>query len=162
MEAPDLVTSRSVEDDRAALQGLVAQGLRDLGLPDQRFDIQASYLTFSSLDLGIRLVWPATIQFQGKPTGVIQLGSPKRSWNPETRCVITFARVMEPARLKKEIGEWCRTMAAMAREAYEKRGGEWPRGWPRLQVRGAGTVNAMPTRPGTISQQGKVRAKRPK
>lgn len=153
-------TTTTADQERSALQALVAEELRFLGLPDQKFDIQASFLTFSPLDLAIRLVWPLSIQFQGKPTGVIQIGSAKRKFNPESRVVITFARIMEPARLRKEIHEWCRVQTAMVKEAVEKREGEWPRTWPRLQVRGARTVDEMPTRPGNIVRHGKLKGAR--
>lgn len=146
----------TIRSERFALQVLVARELKDLGLPDQRFDIQASYLTFSPADLGIMLIWPISMPFQGTPTGVVQIGAKARNWQPQSRAIIVNARLMEPHKLRKEIRGWVRTQAAMVREAFEKRGGEWPRGWRRLQVRGSVTVDAMDVKRGTIATKGRV------
>lgn len=148
---------QAIQNERSELQVLVARALKDLGLPEQRFDIQASFLTFSPLDLAIRLVWPISMEFQGRPTGVIQIGTRARRWNPETRVIIVNARLMSGRRLQREIREWCRSMTAQAREAVERRQGKWPNGWPRLQQRGAVTVDAMPTRSTGVSRAGRVR-----
>lgn len=149
----------SREAEEHALQGLVARELRSLGLPDQSFEVQASFLTSDPMDLGIRLVWPVSIQFQGQPSGVIQIGTPLRSWRPESHCRIVFARIMTPLRLRGEVHQWVKVSAAMVREEVQKKGGVWPRQWPRLHVDHHGTVNEMTVRAGNIQRSGKLHRK---
>lgn len=119
------------------IQRLVARALKSLGFPEQKFDIAASYLRVSPMDLAIQVRWPLKYRRSGKPTGVIQLGTPKREWNPETKTIIAFARIMDGERLRQEIEEWMRTCAAMVRAECKVRGATWPNEWPvQLKITG--------------------------
>lgn len=119
------------------IQRLVAQSLQRLGFPAQRFHIAASFLRVSPMDLALMVRWPLKFRRSGKPTGVIQIGTPKREWNPETKTIIVFARLMDGDRLAKEINEWMVTCAALVRAECKARGATWPNEWPhQLKITG--------------------------
>jgi hypothetical protein len=147
------------------IQGLVAQALKHLGFPTQHFDIRASWMHASPMDLAISVTWPIKFVRSGTPTGVIQIGSPKRTWNPESKTLITFARLMDGTELRKEIEAWMATCGAMVRAECRRMGASWPREFPQqLKVRPADESRLRSMgyvlQEGEVITRGKVKAKR--